>query len=298
MVLLATHNGMPWLEEQLNSILSQRDVNVELHISDDASSDDTIDYLTNLAQKDIRIKLLSPRKLGSAGKNFFRLINEVDLQDKCDYVAFSDQDDIWEPNKLIRHIDLAKKNKADGVSSDVTAFWESGPKRLIVKSQPQLKWDYLFESAGPGCTFLMTPWLLNKVREQLMNPQSYAPQVVLHDWLTYAVCRAHGRKWIIDPQPSMLYRQHSNNVVGANIGLKAKFARFKKLRQGWYRAEVIKVVQVAILISGSNEIKKIGKLLSQRSLFNQIRLLEYVPQVRRSFLDRLMLFVLIASFLF
>lgn len=297
-VLMATYNGMKWIAEQINSILNQTCIEVELVISDDFSTDNTSFLLESLAENDSRIILLpSIRQFSSAGKNFYRLILDAKIDD-YDYIAFADQDDIWNSDKLINHINLAKQHGADGVSSNVTAFWPNGDKKLIAKSQPQKNWDFLFESAGPGCTFLMTPWLIKKVREQLMDVQSPARQVVLHDWLTYAICRAHGHKWIIDATPSMLYRQHPHNVVGANVGLKAKLARLKKLKQGWYRAEVIKVAAVVALISDNADLKKLNKLLNQKNFISQIKLLMYVPQARRSALDQFVLFVLIASFVF
>jgi len=67
----------------------------------------------------------------------------------------------------------------------------------IHKSQPQREFDYLFESAGPGSTFLMTPWLFNTLKCLLNDASSIAHEVDLHDWLTYAVCRASVRKWLI-----------------------------------------------------------------------------------------------------
>ena len=68
----------------------------------------------------------------------------------------------------------------------------------------------------------MTPWLVSKVREQLLDAHSPAKNVALHDWLTYAVCRAHGKRWVIDDKSSVKYRQHGNNVVGANVGFPNK----------------------------------------------------------------------------
>lgn len=297
-VLLATYNGVNWINEQLTSILEQSDVNVSIYISDDYSDDGTEVNLEVFSRKEPRIHILPKnRKFGSAGKNFYRLIEDVDSDD-CDYLAFADQDDIWEHNKLIRHIKLAQQNGADGVSSSVVAFWADGNTKLLVKSQPQRKFDYIFESAGPGCTFLMTPWLVNKVREQLNNENSAARKVALHDWLTYAVCRAHGRKWIIDSTPSVQYRQHHSNLIGANVGLKAKWFRLLKLGQGWYREEVSKVSQVCAAISGDIEIKKISSLLSRRHILIQIKLLFYASQARRGFLDRLSLGLLVLFFLF
>lgn len=296
-VLMATHNGMPWLQAQINSIFAQTDVNIELIISDDTSSDNSLEYLINLAKSDSRVKLLSPLKFGSAGKNFYRLIQDVNIIG-FDYIAFADQDDIWDDDKLISHINLLKKHGAEAVSSNVMAFWPNGKKKLIKKSQPQRELDYLFESAGPGCTFLMTPWLVNKVREQLIDENSVARVVTLHDWLTYAVCRAHGRKWIIDEKSSMQYRQHGNNVVGANSGLKAKWVRLMKLKQGWYRAEVIKVSAVCATISSEVKIKNIIYILSNKNIISQLNLLYYVLQARRKTLDRLVLYVLVLCFLF
>ena len=297
-VLLATYNGSKWIGEQLQSILNQQGVNINVYVSDDHSNDGTFLILENCAIQDPRIKIFSQtHKFDSAGKNFYHLIQEVDISG-FDYIAFADQDDIWEQDKLINHINLLKKYDAEAVSSNVIAFWPNGKKKLIKKSQPQRELDYLFESAGPGCTFLMNPWLVNKVREQLNDDNSVAKEVVLHDWLTYAVCRAHGRKWIIDGKPSIQYRQHENNVVGANSGLKAKWVRLMKLRQGWYRSEVTKVSQVCATISGETEIKSILYMLTNKNIISQLKLLFYVPQARRKTLDRLVLFVLILCFLF
>jgi len=135
---------------------------------------------------------------------------------------------------------MSKSYGADGVSSNVLAFWPDGKQKLIHKAQPQREFDYLFESAGPGCTFLMTPWLINKVKDLLLDESGVAGHVALHDWLVYAVCRASGKKWVIDKTPSMLYRQHGSNEFGANHGIRAKYARFLRMYRGWYKHEVLK----------------------------------------------------------
>ncbi len=297
-VLMAVYNGINWLPAQIKSILNQHQVDISLFISDDFSSDGSYEYLQSLTLRGNRIQLLpQTTKFGAAGKNFYRLIQDVDITNYS-YVAFADQDDVWEQDKLIRHILLINEHKADGVSSNVMAFWAGGKEKLIVKSQPQRSLDFLFESAGPGCTFLMTPWLVNKVREQLIDEKSVARTVNLHDWLTYAVCRAYGRRWIIDSKPTLKYRQHENNVVGANNGLKAKWVRLIKLRQGWYRAEVTKVSAVCAAISGKLEIKNILYSLTNKNIISQLKLLSCVPQARRKTLDRLILFISILCFLF
>ena len=288
-VLMATHNGMSWIEQQVGSVLNQANVDVHIFVSDDLSTDSTVAWITNKATQDDRISFLPViDKFGRAGENFFRLIRDVDLS-SYDYVAFCDQDDIWDRDKLMRHIMLAKSMHAEGVSSNVLAFWPNNKKRLIVKSQTQRKWDFLFESAGPGCTFLMTPWLVDEVKKQLLDEASPARDVALHDWLTYAICRAHGRKWIIDPIPSVRYRQHQLNVIGANVGLKAKLARIARIRQHWYRNEIMKILTVCARISNDREVENILMLLNQHGLISRVKLLSYVKEARRSFLDRVML---------
>ena len=297
-VLMATHNGMNWIQEPLDSILNQQDVAVTIYISDDCSSDGTRDFIDKLSQSDSRIVLLSKMvATGSAGYNFYRLIIDVSL-DGFDYFAFADQDDIWHLDKLIRQAGLIKDHQAAAVSSNVVAFWQGGDERLIVKSQPQRTLDFLFESAGPGCTFLMTPWLLARVREQLMEANSKARLIALHDWLTYAVCRSYGAKWIIDATPSVHYRQHSNNVLGANVGFMAKFTRLVKFQQGWYRAEVLKISQVCAVISEDPRIQSISQWIASKSILSNIMLLRIVGMTRRSFIDRLVLALCFAIFIF
>ncbi len=288
-VCLAAYNGMPYVSEQLDSILAQQGVAVTVFASVDVSSDGTEAWVDMRSRDDIRIIVLPHgKKFGSAAKNFFRTLHEVDFS-AFDYVAFADQDDIWLLDKLSRAHEILLKTGADAYSSNVMAFWPNGKKKLIVKSQPQKQLDYLFESAGPGCTFLMTPWLVNKVREQLLDANSPAKDMVLHDWLTYAICRANGRKWVIDDKPSLMYRQHGNNVVGANIGLKAKWGRLLKLKQHWYRNEIIKVAKLSQCVHYDAKVAKLIDLLESKKLFSKVKLLAYVPQARRSALDRLML---------
>jgi rhamnosyltransferase len=297
-ICLAAFNGTCWLTEQLDTIIAQTGVAVTVFVSVDASTDGTEDFVNAYAQADSRIVVLPhSRYFGGASKNFFRLLVEIDLTG-FDYISFADQDDIWERDKLIRHVELMQKNNVDGVSSNVIAFWPDGRNKLIDKSQPQRKLDFLFESAGPGCTYLMTPWLISEVKKSLVDPSSVANQVALHDWLIYAVCRASGRRWLIDPTPSMQYRQHSKNVLGANIGLKAKVARLKKISNGWYRQEVLKILEVSCSLSSNPQLQDLKNNMTKLDLRSRFNLLRVVPQIRRRFYDRIFLALIIIFGLF
>lgn len=297
-VLLATHNGINWLAEQINSILGQQDVDVRLIVSDDASTDGTLQWLKTLAQEDDRVVLLPcSTGYGSAGKNFYRLVLEADISD-CDYVALADQDDIWLKSKLKDQISLSVQHGTEGVSSNVVAFWPDGSRGLINKATPMRRLDFIFESAGPGCTFLLSPWLINQVRVVLSDANGVANQVELHDWLIYAVCRALDRKWYINPVPTMKYRQHANNVIGVNYGVKARLKRFRHIYNGWYRQEVVKICMVCRKLSRNAYVQAACDTIIDQRPFARFRLLTLMPETRRNAIDRLVLTISSLLFLF
>lgn len=231
-VLLAAYNGRAWLREQLESVLNQEGVDVQVYISVDQSSDGTERFVDQFAAMSTRITVLPHgKKFGAAASNFFRLISEVSFDD-FDYVSFSDQDDIWIPDKLNRASYKLQQLGADGYSSNVTALWSSGRQILIRKSQPQKEWDYLFEAAGPGCTYVVTAELARTTQLFLREQESVLKNIWAHDWFLYAFARSKGYKWFIDDYSSLMYRQHLNNQVGVNYGWAALLYRVRKILGG------------------------------------------------------------------
>ncbi len=229
-VLLAACNGEPWIIKQLQSILLQSSVFVDITVSVDESNDNTKSIVESIHSE--KIHLISQRdKYSNAALNFFRLIYSEDFLE-FEYIAFSDQDDIWHPDKLYRAVQILTASNCDGYSSNVTAFWPDGRQKLIDKAQPQVEWDYLFESAGPGCTFVVTQKLALELQNFVRENTEKLSAIWMHDWFIYAFARSRGYKWYIDEYPSMLYRQHSNNQVGVNLGYKAFRQRIRLLRTG------------------------------------------------------------------
>lgn len=170
-VLLATHMGRTYLDEQIDSILDQAGADLHIFVSDDGSTDGTLELLAERADADARITILPPETFGAPAPNFFRLLTTIPIAE-YDYVGFADQDDVWMPAKLERHIRLLAEGRADGISSNVTAFSEDGTRILIKKDYPQRLVDHLFETPGPGSTFLLTQRFARLVAEQLDNPHS------------------------------------------------------------------------------------------------------------------------------
>lgn len=240
-VLLPTYNGSRYVVEQLRSVLDQRSVDVSVFISDDFSTDDTLQVIESAFPDETRIKVLpSVVRHGSAGKNFYSLIDTVDFT-LFDYVSFADQDDVWDMDKLEASINALIEQGASGVSSDVVAFWEDGRSVYIRKSLPQKKYDYLFEPAGPGCTYVLTAEFASKLKPLVTEKDVYQ-NVFNHDWLIYAYARVNGYLWHILPRSTMRYRQHDSNETGVNFGFDALKIRLRKLKSGFYLNQVYGVL--------------------------------------------------------
>ena len=288
-VLLASYNGVKYIKEQVDSILNQKEVDVTIFISDDLSTDKTIEYLQDI-YKDFKniVYLTSGSKFGGAGKNFFRLIKDVDFS-SFDFVSFVDQDDIWYEDKLIRAIKMIEDKQIDAYSSNVLAFWEDGKEMVINKSSSQARYDYLFEAAGPGCTYVLKKDLAISLQNFICDNWEDVNKVELHDWFIYAFARENNYKWHIDEKPSMRYRQHTSNQVGANDGLKAKLKRLKKVFSSWYREEIIKIIKVLRL---ENKYK-FSKYILNKSYLNNLLLLKYSFEFRRNKKEKLFLSLLI-----
>lgn len=296
-VLMATFNGIRWIKEQVDSILFQKSVHVHLIISDDASNDGTYQWLSELASAHENVTLLSSRGLsrGAAG-NFYYLIESLNTGN-TDYVALADQDDIWRETKLRDQISFLESTSSDGVSSDVIAFWPDGERKRIVKSETMKKFDYLFESAGPGCTYFFTPSLAILIQNSLKQiDKKDRPE--LHDWFIYAVVRANNQKWTIAPSVTLEYRQHDQNVMGVNRGWQAKLNRASKIMDGWYRREVIKVCMLVEKETSDKEVLDVCRIIRTNNIINRLKLIKLTSQARRARIDRLFLYCAFILFAF
>lgn len=229
-ILLAAYNGENYIEKQVNSITQQSMNFTKLIISIDKSNDNTSKIVKKYSNEYLSIKVLnSGVSYGPAASNFNNLLKNTDFKD-VDYICLSDQDDVWKEDKLERAIQKLEQG-FDGYSSNVEAFWENGQKKLLEKNQPQQKFDYLFESAGPGCTFVMSKKIALSLQEFLQRGQ-FDNLNNYHDWLIYAYARTNDFKWYIDSYPGVEYRQHASNVFGANVGIKAFISRMHRVLNG------------------------------------------------------------------
>ena len=229
-VLLAAYNGENYIAQQLQTILNQTHKPHKIIINIDQSSDKTESIVKEFAKTNPEIQILiSNKRFGSAASNFIHLLKNTDLTE-VEYIALADQDDLWKEDKLEKAIHKLEQGY-DGYSSNVEAFWKGGRKKVLVKNQPQQKLDHLFESAGPGCTFVLTKRLALSLQEFLKGGQ-FDQLDNYHDWLIYAYARSNVFKWHIDSYPGVEYRQHNANVFGANVGIRAFISRIRRVLDG------------------------------------------------------------------
>lgn len=296
-VLLATHNGEKWLGEQLSSILDQRGVAVRVFARDDESSDSTRELLLETAASDARVTVLPASEAsGSAARNFYRLIASAQVLPD-EFVAFADQDDVWMSDKLARHARLLGAGN-DALSSNVTAFDSRGHRTLVRKNSPQRAFDYLLESPGPGSTFLLSPRLFALVRRVLEEEPALAEQVDFHDGLIYALARSRDWNWLIDDVPTVDYRQHGENVRGANLGLRAGLYRLRLVRSRWHRNQAIALATVGLTVAGDGTragLERMLALLTARGIRARWALARQAGQLRRRRRDQWIIALLIAT---
>lgn len=274
-VLLAAYNGAEYIEEQLDSIIKQVGVLVDIYVSLDLSNDKSFDIISDYQNRYSNVYFLSyGKRFGSAGKNFFHLLRTVDFS--CyDFISFADQDDIWLTHKLSSSIKLIKEFGSDAYSGNVVAYWSNGKRRLIKKDCEQVEFDYLFESAGPGCTFVLKAELACEIKDRLNIKHEHIDDLWLHDWFCYSFARTNGFKWYIGSEPLMLYRQHDNNQVGASEGVGALMSRAKVILSGEGFDKV--VLQAKFL--GQNELPI--QLINNGSFLSLLRLASIGKNCRR-----------------
>lgn len=244
LVLLAACNGAPWIREQIDSVLGQEQVDVLLAIRDDGSTDRTLAELERFARNP-RIRLLpSQAPTGSAAGNFLSLIRDHPAEG-ADFVAFCDQDDLWDRDKLFKACrTLTAATTAAGYSSATVAAWADGRRRVLRPRAKQTSSDFLFEGAGQGCTFVLTAQFFERVRQFVTQHRDLTRELHYHDWAVYALARVWGLGWVFDRAPSMRYRQHAANDTGARGTFDGIARRLALIRGGWYRKQLFAIAEL------------------------------------------------------
>ncbi|MGR9155145.1 glycosyltransferase family 2 protein [Rhizobium leguminosarum] len=232
-ILCATYNGMRHLREQIASIEAQTLNDWHVTFFDDGSTDGTVEMLEALAAIDTRFSLIrNPVNLGFCG-NF---LNNLSKLKNADAYAFSDQDDIWYPDKLERAFDwLARVN--GGTPAVYFARTEIVDEHLNhVGLSPEFKIEPSFRNAlvqsiGGGNTMMFN----QSARDLVVNTLP-TTKLISHDWWFYIVVAGYGGVVRYDSTPVLKYRQHAANLSGTNNSISGQILRLWMALRGEWRA--------------------------------------------------------------
>jgi rhamnosyltransferase len=294
-VLMATYNGAAHIASQIASVLWQLRVHVDVYIRDDASSDNTIieAFEAFEAFPGSRLHVIDdfpgPSSFSERGAavNFYRLIASKRVASASyDWVAFSDQDDIWLPSKLYSAINDCLKSGSLAWSSSVLAFWESpGKTSYIPKHGNASAINFLFESPGPGCTILLRSDVFESLQCFVRAHFTSLLRIEFHDWLIYGfVVKNHG-SWFISSRASILYRQHNQNVAGAGMSFAQLRKKLSLVFSGWYRDQILLLSSLFLMDEHPAMV-----VLRRLSIWDRICLPFVLWPHRRRFKDKLLLF--------
>ena len=219
-ILLATYNGVPYLQEQLASLEKQTNQDFTLLVSDDGSTDGTPELLRRYAAKwPGRLTFApAPAPFGNARDNFFWLMKNCNAH----YLLFCDQDDVWKQEKIQQTLLCLRELEKGDPSIPVLAFADLtpvdeqlnpiAPSLMEMQHQDASKIDFrrlLFQNIITGCTMGV-----NKAAVELALQCACPQEVIMHDWWLGLVAAAFGNVGYLDER-IMLYRQHGQNSVGA-----------------------------------------------------------------------------------
>ncbi|MGJ8611443.1 MAG: glycosyltransferase [Octadecabacter sp.] len=248
-ILLCTFNGEKWLPAQLASIAAQTHTDWVLCVSDDGSTDGTLDMIHAFA-RDHPVWINTDRRRSTgvtnsqmAAENFLQTLSHPDLPiGPNSHVALCDQDDIWRPDKLahalsvLSTVPISEPAVYGGQSRHIA---DDG--RTIGASKPPQKplglRNAMLQNVVSGHSTVLSPAGVKSMRV------AGVPQGIhYHDWWIYLFMSAIGARIVVDDHIALDYRQHGENVMGMGQGSAARLTRLGQIWSGefggWIRANL------------------------------------------------------------
>jgi glycosyltransferase involved in cell wall biosynthesis len=230
-ILMGTYNGERFLSEQLASIARQKHRDWTLHVSDDGSKDNTLGLLEieRSSWGDDRLTVVQGPKRGFVA-NFLSLACREDIQ--ADFFAWCDQDDIWCDDKLevaVAWLKTIPEGTPALYCGRTEMICESGlyaGRSPLFKLSPHFS-NALVQSIAGGNTMVF-----NSAARALLQEAGANLAVPSHDWWAYQLVSGVSGAIRYDPEPKVLYRQHDENLVGANSSWAARIVRMRMVFLG------------------------------------------------------------------
>ncbi|MDA4846563.1 glycosyltransferase family 2 protein [Hoeflea poritis] len=230
-VLMGVYNGSRFLHEQLQSIGNQSVEQIDLWVSDDGSTDSSLAILN--ARKGEWSKgefhIVDGPQSGFS-ENFRSLMRNDKIN--ADYVAFSDQDDIWDQDKLevaIRALSRCDPDRPALYGGRTRIIDEAG---RVLGHSPQFRrrpgfGNAIVQNIAGGNTMVF-----NRAAWAVLSESARRTSFVSHDWWCYIMISGCGGTVIYDPEPHIGYRRHGSNLVGDNISWRSQIQRIRRLVGG------------------------------------------------------------------
>lgn len=244
-ILLAVRDGANHLAQQLDSISKQSHEDWHILASDDGSLDNSLGVLCGFRDRGHPVTLYEGPKQGLA-VNFMFLVTQLadriqnnsasSHSSENSWLAFCDQDDVWEPDRLARGITALSAMPQTKPALYCSRTWIADAnldhRRLSApRPRPPGFRNALVQNIASGNTIL-----LNAAATQLVcNAAFEAGEIVVHDWWVYQLVTGAGGIVVHDDKPTLIYRQHEVNQIGANDSMRARLRRVGMLLQGEFR---------------------------------------------------------------
>ncbi len=243
MVILSVYNGTRFLEEQLISLMNQENVDCFLLVRDDGSSDNSLEILKRPEYKELIVKCYSGPNLGLFESFMFLLREARIIYPLFDFYAFCDQDDVWMPDKLHRACNILGSNNAK-IKLYFSSFVIVDENLVDVKisnNKYSLDFSELFVQLNSlGCTQVFSFDLMSKLVDLNIGKVYSGSPLPNHDGWLYITAHVFNAEIFYDQEPTILYRQHGNNVVGSRSGMSSRFYWLKN--QFYLRSRIASII--------------------------------------------------------
>jgi hypothetical protein len=230
---MGVFNGAAHLREQLDSFAAQDHAGWRLVASDDGSTDASRAVIAGFAagRAPGQVVLAEGPGRGHAA-NYLALLRG--LPEDPGYLAFSDQDDVWLPDRLSRGIAALQGVAGPALycsRSHITSNTLQGRRLSAARPRPPSFRNALVQNIAAGNTMLLNP----AAARMLAAAARDCPGFVVHDWWAYLLVTGAGGAVLHDDRPTILYRQHGANAIGANDGAMARLRRLGQVADGTFR---------------------------------------------------------------
>lgn len=296
-IVMCTYNGEKYIKRQIDSILNQSLMADHIYISDDNSTDRTQKIISEI---NIRSLIIS-KNTGESGaaSNFLGLIKEIKTNN--DYFAFSDQDDIWLPNHLYRAI-----SSLDNLPKDIPLLFCSRTLLINDLDEPiglsnKIPYSPSFRNALIQNIASGNTMVFNMTAKKILAELAEHGTTVWHDWTLYQIVTACGGIVKYSDDPTVLYRQHNNNVIGARAGLLSIFKRINLTLHGRFKDwNTINIESLELILShmtpeNKKTIMDFKEARTMKTGFQRVFRVKKIGLYRQTILDQI--FFYIAAFI-